>query len=810
MPGHDGAPGPMRTDGPIGPLAPSRVQRPPAGQSTVAERAGRFRPDIEGLRGLAVLVVVVFHAAPELLGGGFIGVDVFFVISGFLITGLLVRELRERGRVDFATFYTRRVRRLLPAAILAIGATLLLSAWILPPLEAMRAGGDGVAAALSVSNVRFALEAGDYFSAVHTPSPFLHYWSLSVEEQFYLVWPATLILAFVVGRSVRAVGVAVALLAVASLGAAIVLTDAAPSWAFYSLPTRAWQLALGGLLAIAAIDRRRSPVISIVFALVGWLGIGAVVASGLALDETLAYPGLWVLIPTLGAAAIIAGGDRVGGPGVVLRLAPMRFLGRISYSLYLWHWPLLVLPAIALGGQLPPSSTVVLVVLAIVVASASTFLVEEPIRRSPLRATGRRQLAVVGALGMSLLMVVTVGVGAITWVTDAAIAESRQEVAAATSEGDDPEGAGGGTGRRKDRGAADSGDGQGRSGGKSSGGKSSGGNSDRREPSAAATPGPAPAATAASARRRAAEPTPAADPKPQKRPKPPNSRKKPASEQRPRPPTARERIVRLPAGVKPSVWKAAEDEELLRRNGCLEGEDATQPRDCEFSAGRGRFVVALVGDSHASHWYPALRRVAEDRGWRLVTFVKVSCPFTDIPVKSLRLKRVYRECEAFNENSVARLKRLEPDLVITAMSRWQHPTRSEDETAYAQGVAVARMLDRVPGHKVVIADVPYPGLDVPTCLSGSIKDITKCAAPAYGRVSGGSPQRERLAARRSGGTLIDFGDVICGGPGSCPVVSHDRIIFRDDHHLTATFSRWLAPEMDRALAKAIRKAKRAR
>ncbi len=778
----------------MGALSSPRLQRGPSGSEAPATgpSVAHFRPDLEGLRGLAILLVVIFHAAPGLLGGGFIGVDVFFVISGFLITGLLARELDRTGRIALGNFYARRVRRLLPAAILAIGATLLLSAWILPPLEAPRVAGDGIAAALSVSNLRFALAAGDYFSTVGSPSPFLHYWSLSVEEQFYLVWPATLIIAFLVGRSLRAVGVMVAVVGIASLVLAIVLTDSAPNWAFFSLPTRAWQLALGGLLAIAALERRQGTALSTVLALGGWLGLGAVLLGGYAIDESIAYPGLWALIPTLGAVGIIAGGDRVAGPGLLLRLAPVRFLGRISYSLYLWHWPLLVLPAVALGGQLSPLATLALVGLAIIVASASTFLVEEPIRRSPPLVSGRRQVAVVAGLGMSLLLVVTLGVGTINWLTDAAIAASRGEVAAAAEDapGSLPAGLDG------------PGDATVKAGKQLRDDARPG-----RASSAAATPRPTPKASAKVASRSDGQPTAKATPKPRQAPKP-RKTPRPAKRQRPQPPASTQRIVRLPADVAPSVWKASEDEELLRKNGCLEGEDATRPRSCTFTAGRGRFVVALVGDSHASHWYPALRQVATERGWQLTTFVKVSCPFTDIPVRNLRLKRVYRECQAFNENVVDELGRLKPDLVITAISRWQHPTRTEDESAWAQGAAMARMLNRVPGRKVVIADVPYPGQDVPTCLSKNLKDIRECAVPAYGRVSGGSPQRERVAAQRSGGTLVDFGDVICGGSGTCPVVSHDRIIFRDDHHLTATFSRWLAPAMDRALAKVIKKKRR--
>ena len=226
-----------------GPVAPVivRPQRAAGPAGTAGAVRGRFRPDIEGLRGLAVLLVVVFHASPELLSGGFIGVDVFFVISGFLITGLLYRELGSSGRISFSGFYLRRIRRLFPAAALAIAGILVLSAWLLSPLALPRVAADAVASALSVSNIRFALTTGDYFSAVATPSPFLHFWSLSVEEQFYLVWPALLLLVYRLGGA-RLVATAVALIAVASLLLALAMTEAAPTWAFYSLPTRAWQL----------------------------------------------------------------------------------------------------------------------------------------------------------------------------------------------------------------------------------------------------------------------------------------------------------------------------------------------------------------------------------------------------------------------------------------------------------------------------------------------------------------------------------------------------------------------------------------
>jgi peptidoglycan/LPS O-acetylase OafA/YrhL len=225
------------------PTRESVPSRPDGGEAA-------FRPDVEGLRGVAVLLVVLFHAGLP-LSGGFIGVDVFFVISGFLITGLLLREHERSGHVSLARFYARRVRRLLPAAAVVVLATLGAAWLIVNPLDRPSVMSDGAASVLSVANVRFALLEGDYFTAMAQPSPFLHFWSLSVEEQFYLVWPALL---FVVARGRRRwVALALGLVLVGSFVASLALTDSAITWAYYSLPTRAWQLAVGGLLAVGTV-----------------------------------------------------------------------------------------------------------------------------------------------------------------------------------------------------------------------------------------------------------------------------------------------------------------------------------------------------------------------------------------------------------------------------------------------------------------------------------------------------------------------------------------------------------------------------
>ena len=322
-----------------------------------------FRPDIEGLRGVAVLIVVLFHAGLAGVAGGFVGVDVFFVISGFLITGLLVREHGRTGRIALLPFYARRARRLLPAAVVVLVATLFAAMNLVAPLDRPAVGLDGAAAALSIGNIRFALASGDYFATVGSPSPFLHFWSLAVEEQFYLVRPA-LILLVARGRHPRAlIGLTLIAVVAASFAANLVLTDLAANWAFYSLPTRAWELGLGGLVAIAAGALGRVP--RLVTGLVGWIGLAAIAVATVTFDAALAWPGVAALVPSLGTAALLAGGSGRFGPNRILVLAPLRDLGKISYSLYLVHWPILVLAPFVLDAPLSDVSRLGLVGISI-------------------------------------------------------------------------------------------------------------------------------------------------------------------------------------------------------------------------------------------------------------------------------------------------------------------------------------------------------------------------------------------------------------------------------------------------------------
>jgi peptidoglycan/LPS O-acetylase OafA/YrhL len=345
------------------------------------------RLDVQGMRGLAVLAVVVFHAGLP-LPGGFAGVDVFFVVSGFVITTVLARELAEQGRLSFGRFYSRRVRRLLPAlatvlCFVAVGSALFLS----PTGSQQVTARMGVAASLFLANVQIFSSTGGYFDASAEALPLLHTWTLAVEEQFYLVFPALLAAAWWWARRRRRPPRATALLvtsaaACASFAVALPLSlgaDRARQLGFYSSPTRAWEFALGAVIALAAPAIGGWP--AAVLRLAGWLGLALLAASFALLDGSLPFPGWAALAPVAGAGALIVAGT--SRPGPASRLVQARWLtglGDVSYSWYLWHWPVIVFAA-----SLWPGSSVVrgtAAVVSLLPAWLSYRLVEQPVRAS--------------------------------------------------------------------------------------------------------------------------------------------------------------------------------------------------------------------------------------------------------------------------------------------------------------------------------------------------------------------------------------------------------------------------------------------
>ncbi|MFE2105007.1 acyltransferase family protein [Kitasatospora sp. NPDC059463] len=366
-----------------------------------APRSAGFRPDIEGLRALAVLAVLAFHAAVPGLAGGFVGVDVFLVVSGYLITGLLLREATTTGRIRLGEFFSRRARRLLPSAAVVLGAVALFGAWLTVPLRRADLEYDVLAAALSVGNWRFVAQQTDYLAAGRDESPLLHFWSLAVEEQFYLVWAPLLALTVHLvlrvvrggradgrGRAVRPVAVALAaVLTAASFALSLRWTQDSVSLAYLGTPSRVWQFGVGALLALLPWHLLGAP--RLLRVLAGWGGAAAIVGCVLAYDSTTPYPGWAALVPTLGTAAVILAGtpgrDGAVAPGLgvdrVLGLRVPRAIGRLSYNLYLWHWPVLVLAG-AQFGPLDWPVKVALTAAAALPAAAVMRWVEQPLRHS--------------------------------------------------------------------------------------------------------------------------------------------------------------------------------------------------------------------------------------------------------------------------------------------------------------------------------------------------------------------------------------------------------------------------------------------
>jgi peptidoglycan/LPS O-acetylase OafA/YrhL len=708
----------------------------PAGHST----ARGFRPDIEGLRAVAVLAVVLFHAGVPGLDGGFVGVDVFFVVSGFLITGLLWRELAGTGTVRLTRFYGARARRLLPAATLVLVATVVAAVLLLPPLRARAVLGDAVASALYVGNYRLALQGTDYLAADAPPSPFQHYWSLGLEEQFYLVWPALMIAtAWAVRRRrprpARTVGPFLGVLAVVatlSLVLSLTWTRTQPPWAFFALPARAWELAAGGLLALLTVGRRPLP--APVAGPAGWLGLGLVAGSCVRLGGGTPYPGVAAVAPVLGTALVVAAGGATvrWGVSALLARAPLRVLGRCSYSWYLWHWPALLLVPVAVGHDLPLAGRLGVAAGSGVLAVLTTRLVEDPVRfAAPLRRSPGRSLLTGGA---ATAAGVAVAVGALVAVPP-------------------PVGAG------------------------------------------AAAPTPRPDAAAPPAGPPAA---PTVDPA--------DALVQDLTAQVQSAVAASAAGGQVPVDLTPSLADAATDKPDVFINGCVRSWRYVGQDQCASSVESSPTTVALVGDSHAAMWQPAMEEVATQRGWRLETMAKVTCPLLDLPISSPYLGREYTECEQWRGQIMGRLRAEHPALVVLGTAH--HYTPDFGFTVYSQQWldALTRTVAdlRATGATVlVMGPAPYPQMNVPTCLSGHLDSTGACGLARAAALDDAGIAAEAAATSAGGGRYADVSGLFCTSD-RCPVVVGNQLVYRDDNHITLEYARWLSPVVgalvDRAMA----------
>jgi peptidoglycan/LPS O-acetylase OafA/YrhL len=708
------------------------------------DRRGRrsdFRPDIEGLRAVAILAVVAYHAGVSAIPGGYVGVDVFFVISGFLITEHLGRELATSGRISFGAFYARRARRLLPSALLVIGVTVAVSCAVLPPLQAMVVAKDGLANAFYVGNYRYALQATNYLSVSGPVSPLLNYWSLGVEEQFYLVWPALLFVASLVwwrrpGRTgatsprkaqplVSAIVVAMGLLAVGSLAFSIWLTRANEPWAFFSLPTRAWELAIGGLLALGA--RRLSQLPSRWMAALSWLGIGAVAVSALAFTSSTPFPGTAALVPVVGAAAVVGGGCARSRAGAVWLLGrwPMQLIGRVSYTWYLWHWPALVLAPSVVGHRLGVWDNVTVCALAFVLAAVTTVVLERPLQRAPWLVRPRRSL------------LFTVGLSAAVAAT---ILLSTAQLPSLT-----------GTGHARTAKLS----------------------AQKRVSGAGVT---------------------------QTTVNPAVANAQNLTDQVQADVAQSVGTLDVPANLTPSLANAAADEAVPFVDGCFDGFTENSVNPCNYgdvTAPPDKTVV-LFGDSHALMWFPAFDNLANQYGWHLIPQAKATCPPINITVYSPSLGGWYTGCNQWRAAVVARIQALHPALVVLGFSREYGIPDDRvvvDGAAWMQGLSSMMTTLRATGAQVVLmGDVPYPqtGL-VPDCLSAHLTDAVACTMPKqYPYYNPSGVGQEEAVAAAAGAGYINTQPWFCFDL-TCTVIVDDLLVYRDDNHITATYASWLTP-----------------
>ena len=658
--------------------------------TSASEAPGAFRPDIQGLRAVAVLLVLVYHLWPRSLPGGYVGVDVFFVISGFLITSLLRKDLERSGSISFARFYVRRARRLLPASLVTLVGVLAAAYLLLPPLQWRDTAEEVAASALYVENWRLAAESVDYLALDSVPSAVQHFWSLSVEEQFYLGWPLLLFLVHLAGRRLSPeVGLrrslAAALLAVvaASLGWSIYLGLAGSSTAYFSTFTRVWQLGSGGLLAVLAAPTTRLDRPALIAGL-ALIGLSAVV-----LDDTTAYPGYAALLPTGGTLLALHGG-RAWSQSLLTRwlaLRPVQFIGDISYSLYLWHWPIIAIHTYRTGVEPTTREALVMLGLSISLAALCKRFVEDPFR-APRRWPTRAVLAAAAAstavcLGLAL-----------------------------------------GLHRAADGGRATA-------------------NSPGSYPGAGALAGAA--------------------------------------------------VPDVGGAFLPALVDVESDLPSAYNEKCIQNRPGTEVLSCVYGPRHAALRIALIGDSHAIHWIPAFQVLADRMELQVVAMTKTSCAFSLRPVWHFKEKREYRECTEWTRNVIARLAAERFDRVVVAQSPMHSvpgAEKGENIGALAGGVraaldAVARAGSRV----AVLRATPWQKRTPRDCVAVEPPPYTTCASS---RAESLPDEALALAARDGGYPVVDLTDVFCPGD-RCPPIIGNVFVYRDSHHITATFMRTLAP-----------------
>lgn len=650
--------------------------------------------------------VVVYHLWPNRLPGGFVGVDVFFAISGFLITGHLLREGETTGTVRIVRFWARRVRRLLPASLLVLVATSVAVLVVVPRSYWSQFAEGILGSTLYVQNWVLASQSVDYLAADNAPTPVQHFWSLSVEEQFYLVWPVLVVIALLLARRAhvttrRMVFGALAVVFVVSLTSSVWLTATDPGLAYFATFTRAWEFAAGGILAVLfprpveRSARARS--------LLSWAGWAIIAVSLLQFTGTTPFPSYTAVIPIVGALLVIAAGvptapSRSGtswSPSGIMTFGPVQAVGDLSYSIYLWHWPLIVILPFATGQSLRTVDKLAILAGSVVLSMVTRSLVEGPGQRAFRHASERTRAArTFGAMAIAMALVAVVPVSTV-FITQREDATSSARAA------------------------------------------------ERASNDAACFGAPAMISTDCDDR-------PDAD-----------------------------ALLPSRASLFDDTGKAFE---------CYRTEGQAAIKKCSFGSNTaGAPRIALVGDSHGAMLIPGLAEQAARLGWHLDTYVGYNGVWQERGSLSTAADRTYAQQlqSALDGGSY--------DLILSTSHRYSGASKSKvDQVTRSVRAAWADVEEH--GAKVaVIRDNPQITDAALQCVTNAPSTTTDFGACRVSRANGLSGTDWGVeAAQGTSVPVIDLERFFCKGD-TCPVVVGGVIVYRDEHHITATFSKTLAP-----------------